>query len=224
MLDERLVRIAAFQRLEELAASPRRRDRVRVLREGFAFGGERLRFIGPQGIFKPAEMRLPLSITTSPEKRGRARPYDDELGEDGFLRYRYRGSDPQHTDNRGCASAFGTVFHWCISTASDPASTKPSGRSTSTPMIPVRSPSPSRSMTPRCSRRICALPSSTKLATRTQPGWQCSGCTKRRSDRRSLLPIAPVARSVDCAMVSYSMLRTSFRTPIRTVNLSCRTV
>ena len=106
MLDERLVRIAAFQRLEELQRLHGDVIAFRVLREGFTFGGERLRFIGPQGIFKPAQMRLPLSITTSPEKRGRARPYDDELGEDGFLRYRYRGTDPQHTDNRGVRECF----------------------------------------------------------------------------------------------------------------------
>ncbi|MGZ4690818.1 MAG: HNH endonuclease [Acidimicrobiia bacterium] len=106
MVDERLVRLAAFQRLEEL-------ERVHgpvlpssVLREGFRFGGDQLHFMGPQGIFKPAQMRLPLSITTSPEKTGKPRPYDDELGPDGFLRYRYRGTDPQHADNRGLRECF----------------------------------------------------------------------------------------------------------------------
>jgi putative restriction endonuclease len=106
MLDERLVRLAAFHRLEEL-------ERVHgdvlpwsVLREGFIFGSEQLLFMGPQGIFKPALMHLPLSITTSPEKPGVSRPYDDELGEDGFLRYRYRGRDPQHRDNRGVRDCF----------------------------------------------------------------------------------------------------------------------
>ncbi len=106
MLDERLVRLAAFQRLEEL-------ERVHggvlpwnVLRKGFEFGGDQLRFIGPQGIFKPAQMRLPLSLITSPEKPGKARPYDDELGADGFLRYRYRGTDPEHADNRGVRECF----------------------------------------------------------------------------------------------------------------------
>jgi putative restriction endonuclease len=41
-------------------------------------------------------MEAPLSLTTSP--RG---PYDDSFSSDGLLNYRYRGSDPEHTDNRG---------------------------------------------------------------------------------------------------------------------------
>ena len=52
--------------------------------------------VGPQGIFKPALMDVPLSITTSP--RG---PYDDAIGQDNLLSYRYRGTDPDHRDNRG---------------------------------------------------------------------------------------------------------------------------
>ena len=28
-------------------------------------------------------------------------PYDDSFGSDGLLRYRYRGTDPDHQDNRG---------------------------------------------------------------------------------------------------------------------------
>jgi putative restriction endonuclease len=38
----------------------------------------------------------PLSITTAPQG-----PYDDSFGADGLLRYRYRGTDPVHPDNRG---------------------------------------------------------------------------------------------------------------------------
>ena len=41
-------------------------------------------------------MQIPLSVTTSP--RG---PYDDALGSDNLLRYRYRGTDPWHRDNVG---------------------------------------------------------------------------------------------------------------------------
>lgn len=39
---------------------------------------------------------MPLSIATSP-----AGPYDDEFSADGFLHYRYRGTDPGHRDNVG---------------------------------------------------------------------------------------------------------------------------
>lgn len=68
-----------------------------VLAEGFLLDGARVPLVGPQGIFKPQVLRgAPLSITTAP-----AGPYDDSFGTDGLLRYRYRGTDPQHPDNRG---------------------------------------------------------------------------------------------------------------------------
>lgn len=58
--------------------------------------------LGPQGIFKPAILaEMPLSIMTKAVVEGEARPYDDALGADGFLRYRYRGMDPRHRDNVG---------------------------------------------------------------------------------------------------------------------------
>ena len=44
---------------------------------------------------------MPLSITTVPVVEGEDRPYDDGVGPDGFLRYRYRGTDPMHRDNQG---------------------------------------------------------------------------------------------------------------------------
>jgi putative restriction endonuclease len=67
-----------------------------VLAKGFELAGETVRLIGPQGIFKPRSMEVPLSITTAPNG-----PYDDAFGADGLLRYRYRGTDPEHRDNRG---------------------------------------------------------------------------------------------------------------------------
>jgi hypothetical protein len=57
-----------------------------------------------------------------PPVSGRPAPYDDVLDEDGVLRYRYRGDDPQHRDNVGLRLAmqrgvpliylFGTVPGW----------------------------------------------------------------------------------------------------------------
>ena len=32
-------------------------------------------------------------------------PYDDSFGSEGLLRYRYRGTDPNHADNRGLRPA-----------------------------------------------------------------------------------------------------------------------
>ena len=67
-----------------------------VLAEGFELDQERVPLVGPQGIFKPAVMQVPLSVTTSAKG-----PYDDALGQDNLLRYRYRGTDPWHRDNVG---------------------------------------------------------------------------------------------------------------------------
>lgn len=67
-----------------------------LLAEGLRLDGVRVPLLGPQGIFKPQVMsEVPLSITTAPHG-----PYDDSFGPDGLLRYRYRGTDPDHVDNR----------------------------------------------------------------------------------------------------------------------------
>lgn len=94
--NDRDVRLAAFEWLTELVdrhgmVVPRAR-----LIEGFDFRGRRTPLVGPSGIFKPATMMLPLSITTAPSG-----PYDDGFSPDGLLRYRYRGTDPGHRDNVG---------------------------------------------------------------------------------------------------------------------------
>lgn len=67
-----------------------------ILAEGFQLDGQRVPLLGPQGIFKPSLMQVPLSITTSPNG-----PYDDSIGPDELIRYRYRGTDPDHRDNVG---------------------------------------------------------------------------------------------------------------------------
>jgi putative restriction endonuclease len=103
------VRLAAFAFLDEqrrLGADLLARQ---VLAAGFSFEGRRVPLLGPQGIFKPKVCRLPLSITTAPSREGQPRPYDDAFGEDGLLRYRYRGPEerpePDHPDNVGLREA-----------------------------------------------------------------------------------------------------------------------
>jgi len=91
------VRAAAFEWLAEQVAAHGDVLPRTVLAEGFLLDRKRVPLLGPQGIFKPQVLReAPLSITTSPEG-----PYDDSFGPDNFLRYRYRGTDPSHPDNRG---------------------------------------------------------------------------------------------------------------------------
>ncbi len=67
-----------------------------TLTEGFDFDGHRIRLLGPQGIFKPRAMDVPLSIATVPSG-----PYGDAFGSDNLLQYQYRGTDPDHRDNVG---------------------------------------------------------------------------------------------------------------------------
>ena len=93
------VRLAAFRFLEEqtrLAGESGALSRV-VLQRGFDFQGQRVPLMSPQGIFKPkACPEMPLSLTTVAVAEGDERPYDDLVGGDGLLRYRYRGNDPAH--------------------------------------------------------------------------------------------------------------------------------
>jgi putative restriction endonuclease len=89
------IRRAAFEWLEEqvdLHGQVLSRD---LLEEGFPYKDERIPLVSPQGIFKPRQMALPLSITTVADG-----PYEDAFGP-SVLRYRYRGRDPNHRDNVG---------------------------------------------------------------------------------------------------------------------------
>lgn len=67
-----------------------------LLQRGFEYRGERVPLISPQGIFKPRILDLPLTINTSPDS-----PYDDSFSQEGYLLYKYRGTDPGHRDNVG---------------------------------------------------------------------------------------------------------------------------
>jgi putative restriction endonuclease len=62
--------------------------------------------MGPEGIFKPKVLpEIPISITTVPIVEGKPQPYEDELSDDGVIRYRYRGEDANHPDNLGLRRA-----------------------------------------------------------------------------------------------------------------------
>ncbi|MHB8512311.1 MAG: hypothetical protein ACYDCC_09020 [Actinomycetota bacterium] len=78
-----------------------------VLASGFEFNDTQIRFVGPQGIFKPAALSdAPLTIMTAPPKPGREAPYDDELTPNGRVIYKYRGTETLHPANVGLRRAF----------------------------------------------------------------------------------------------------------------------
>jgi len=95
-LADALVRKAAFEWLESQSQLHGDVFPRSILAEGFRYQDKRIPLLGPQGIFKPAAIDLPISITTIPNG-----PYDDGYYSDELIEYKYRGSDPQHRDNRG---------------------------------------------------------------------------------------------------------------------------
>ena len=100
MIIDQRIRLATFNWLNEQVAVlgdvlPRK-----ILETGFEFENHRIYLVSPQGIFTPKIMDIPLSITTAPKG-----PYDDSFNSEGFLLYKYRGTDPNHSDNVGLRHA-----------------------------------------------------------------------------------------------------------------------
>jgi putative restriction endonuclease len=50
-------------------------------------------------------MTAALSIRTTYTPADALPPYEDDLGDDGLVRYKYRGTDPNHSDNRALREA-----------------------------------------------------------------------------------------------------------------------
>lgn len=73
----------------------------------FKYNGVRTPLIDRQrGIRKPANFQAALSIRTTYTPPGKPKPYDDRVAADGLLRYKYRGDDPNHHENRALRAAF----------------------------------------------------------------------------------------------------------------------
>lgn len=102
--DERLRSSAfAFLRVVQLmTGGPVRFDDV----SQFTFDGVRVPLMDPQrGIRKPRVLDAALSFRTVHAARPDQRPYDDSPGLDGYLRYKWRGIDPDHPENRALRRA-----------------------------------------------------------------------------------------------------------------------
>jgi putative restriction endonuclease len=66
----------------------------------FSYGGRRIPLMDRQrGIRKPAGMEAALAIRTTFTPPNQLPPYNDEIGQDGLQRYKYRGTDPDHPEN-----------------------------------------------------------------------------------------------------------------------------
>lgn len=67
----------------------------------FRFRGDPMPLMDMQrGIRKPVVLDAALSFRTVYRPDGADRPYEDAVGPDGLIRYKYRGTDPQHPENR----------------------------------------------------------------------------------------------------------------------------
>lgn len=93
------IRLAAFEWLDKQTTIYGDVLSREILANGFYFNGERITLLGPQGIWKPKIMTYPLSITTI-----QGSLYEDINTPEGFLKYKYRGTDPNHPDNKGLRS------------------------------------------------------------------------------------------------------------------------
>lgn len=85
----------------------------------FEFEGVR-RLIAPQqGIWTPRGMEAAVSILTTFSASPEARPYDDTIGADGFARYKWRGTNPDLSDNRRLRRAMelGKCLIWLVGVA-----------------------------------------------------------------------------------------------------------
>jgi len=113
-----LMRMAAFTWLRDLRNIYGDVVPFAELQKGFPFSSGRVRVMGPQGIFIPQGGSVPLSITTAPPKPGKDRPYDDQIGDDHLLRYKYRGTDIRHRENAGLRRAMvenlPLIYFWGI--------------------------------------------------------------------------------------------------------------
>jgi len=71
----------------------------------FFFAGKQVRLVVQPGIRKPKELQAALTIRTTWTPPGAKAPYADEVGADGSLRYKWQGTDPNHSDNRALREA-----------------------------------------------------------------------------------------------------------------------
>lgn len=102
-LDARM-RLAMFAHLDRVSAAHPDGIPSSVV-NSFVFDGEPVRLIVQPGIRKPARLAAALTIRTTYTPPGGQPPYQDEAAADGTLRYKWRGTDPGHPDNRALREA-----------------------------------------------------------------------------------------------------------------------
>jgi putative restriction endonuclease len=99
------IRAAAIAFLDGLAAKGQLLVRQEDL-AAFSCAGAPFRLMATQqGIWKPRQLTAALSFRTVFARNPSQRPYDDEEGPDGYLRYKWRGRDPNQHENQALRQA-----------------------------------------------------------------------------------------------------------------------
>ena len=100
----RAIRLGVFDWLRRVSLTNDNEFTRAELEQGAPVNGQRIILVGPQGIFKPTQMRyFPLSITTTTKG-----PYRDAFSkQDELLLYKYRGTDPNFHENRKLRETIG---------------------------------------------------------------------------------------------------------------------
>jgi putative restriction endonuclease len=97
--DEQL-RAAAFDHLTRLLDGSPDSPLASADINRFEFHGRAVPLVVQTGIWKPATLEAALSIRTTYTPPSQLPPYADDIGDDGLLRYKWRGTDSEHSDNR----------------------------------------------------------------------------------------------------------------------------
>jgi putative restriction endonuclease len=98
------MRAAMFAHLDRVSAEHPDGVPSKVI-NSFVFEGRRVPLIVQSGIRKPAELSAALTIRTTYTPPGGQAPYEDEVDYEGNLRYKWRGTDSGHSDNRALREA-----------------------------------------------------------------------------------------------------------------------
>lgn len=86
------------------------------LSRGFTFRGKPFALVTQRGIRSVAGLQAAVAFTTTYTAPGGRPPYEDVEGPDGLPRYKYRGTDPQLSDNRALRAAYqqGLPLVWFV--------------------------------------------------------------------------------------------------------------
>ena len=103
--DDNLLRSSMFDHLDRLRRESPDECLPSSAINTFRFNSVALRLIVQSGIWKPAMLTAALTIRTTFTPPNQPPPYADLLGDDGLIRYKYRGTDPNHADNRALREA-----------------------------------------------------------------------------------------------------------------------